>query len=88
MYHCLNGVVPAIFNDLTPPVTENMHGRDTHNTCNLHVPNGSLDIRRPSMTIHEANSSNLIAEDAMMTECINVFKQRLHNFILDRNNIH
>ena len=80
VYQCLNGCVPDIFNDV--------HGRNTPQASDLHVPYGRLDIRHNSMKIHGANMWNSIPENIKISESIILFKQSLCNFLLDRSNIH
>ena len=85
VYQCLNGCVPDIFNDFYP-CNRNIHGRETRQASDLHVPYGRLDIRQNSMKIHGANMWNSIPENVKMSESVYLFKQRLRNFLLDRNN--
>ena len=87
VYQCLNGCVPDIFNDFYTR-NRNVHGRNTRQASDLHVPYGRLDIRQNSMKIHGANMWNSIPVNIKMSESIIVFKQRLLNFLLDRSNIH
>ena len=79
VYQCLNGCVPDIFYDFYTS-NRNIHGRDTRQESDLHVPYGRLDIRQNSMKIHEANMWNSIPENIKMSESIYLFKQRLRNF--------
>ena len=69
VYKCLNGCVPDIFNDFYT-CNRNIHGRDTHQARDLHVPYGRLDIRQNSMKMHEANMRNSIPENVKMSESI------------------
>ena len=85
VYQCLNGCVPDTFNDLYTR-NRNVHGRDTRQASDLHVPYGRLDIRQNSMKIHGANMWNSIPENIKIS--IIVFKQRLRSFLFDRSNIH
>ena len=85
VYQCLNGCVPDIFNDFYT-CNRNIHGRETRQASDLHVPYGRLDIRQNSMKIHGANMWNSIPEHVEMSESVYLFKQRLCNFLLDRNN--
>ena len=55
VYQCLNGSVPDIFNDFYTS-NWNIHGRDTRQASDLHVPYWRLDIRQNSMKIHGANT--------------------------------
>ena len=86
LYQCLNGCVPDIFNDFYA-CNRNIHGQDTRQASDLHVPCGRLDIRQNSMKIHGANMWNSIPENVKMSKSIYVYKQRLRNFLLDTNNI-
>ena len=85
VYQCLNGCVPDIFNDFYT-CNRNIHGRETRQASDLHVPYGRLDIRQNSMKIHGANMWNSIPEHVKMPESVYLFKQRLRNFLLDRKN--
>ena len=85
VYQCLNGCFPDIFNDFYT-CNRNIHGRETRQASDLHVPYGRLDIRQNSMKIHGANMWNSIPENVKMSESVNLFKQRLRNFLLDWNN--
>ena len=88
VYQCLNGCVPDIFNDFYTR-NRNVHGRNTRQASDLHVPYGRFDIRQNSMKIHGANMWNSIPENIKISQkSIIVFKQRLRNFLLDRSNIH
>ena len=87
VYQCLNGCVPDIFKDFYTR-NRNVHGHNTRQASDLHVPYGRLDIRQNSMKIHGANMWNSIPENIKISESIIVFKQRLRNFLLDRSNIH
>ena len=87
VYQCLDGCTPDIFNDFYAS-NRNVHDHETRQACDLHVPYGRLDIRRNSMKIHGANMWNSIPENIKKSDSINVFKQRLRNYLLDRNNIH
>ena len=87
VHQCLNGCVPDIFNDFYTR-NRNVHGHNTRQASDLHVPYGRLDIRQNSMKIHGANMWNSIPENIKISESIIVFKQRLRNFLLDRSNIH
>ena len=87
VYQCLNGCVPDIFKDFYTR-NRNVHGHNTRQASDLHVPHGRLDIRQNSMKIHGANMWNSIPENIKISESIIVFKQRLRNFLLDRSNIH
>ena len=79
VYQCLNGSVPDIFNDFYTS-NRNIHGRDTRQASDLHVPCGRLEIRQNSMKIHGANMCNSIPETVKMSESIYIFKQRLRIF--------
>ena len=79
VYQCLNGCVPDIFNDFYT-CNRNIHGRETRQASDLHVPYGRLDIRQNSMKIHGANMWNSIPEHVKMSECVYLFKQRLRIF--------
>ena len=85
VYQCLNGCIPDIFNDFYT-CNRNIHGRETRQANDLHVPYGRLDIRQNSMKIHGANMWNSIPEHVKMSESVYLFKQRMRNFLLDRNN--
>ena len=87
VHQCLDGCAPDIFNDLYAS-NRNVHDHETRQACDLHVPYGRLDIRWNSMKIHGANMWNSIPENIKKSDSINVFKQRLRNYLLDRNNIH
>ena len=87
VYQCLDGCVPDIFIDFYTR-KRNVHGRDTGQASDLHVPHGRFDIRQNSMKINGANMWDLIPENIKISESMIVFKQRLRNFLLDRGNIH
>ena len=88
VYQYLDGCAPDIFNDFYVS-NRNVHDHETRQACDLHVPYGRLEIRRNSMKIHGANMWNSIPENIKKkSDSINVFNQRLHNYLLNRNNIH
>ena len=82
-------IIIHIFNDIFNDFytcNRNIHGRETRQASDLHVPYGRLDIRQNSMKIHGANMWNSIPENVKMSESVYLFKQRLRNFLLDWNN--
>ena len=87
VYICLQGCVPDIFNDFYTS-NRNVHGRDTHQVCDLHAPYGRLHIRWNSMKEHGGNMSNSIPENVKLSESINAFRQRLHNCLSNGSSIH
>ena len=87
VYQSLDGCAPDIFNDFYTS-NRNVTDYETRQACDLHVPYGRLDIRRNSMKIHGANVWNSIPKISKCLSLYIVFKQRLRNYLLDRNNIH
>ena len=82
VHQCLNGYVPDIFNDFYIR-NRNIHGRDTRQASDLHVPYG-----RNPMKMHGVNMQKSIPENVKLSESISLFKQKPRNFLSDRNNIH
>ena len=73
VYQCFDGCAPDIFNDFYTS-NRNVHDHETRQACDLHVLCGRPDIRRNRMEIPDI---------IKISEYINVFKQRLRNYLLD-----
>ena len=87
VYQFLDGCAPDIFNDFYTSF-RNVNDHETRQACDLHVPCGRLDIRRNSIKNTWSKYVELNSRKyKKKSESINVFKQRLRNCLLDRNNI-
>ena len=84
MYQCIHQEVPEIFLNLFQ-TNEDIHDLNTRQSQELHVPYGSLDVRRFSFKVHGANVWNSIPDHIKNPQNIHIFKQLFRNYLIECN---
>ena len=85
-YQCLHFNTPNVFNNFFQK-NNTLHGHDTRQTDDLHVPYARLDIRKFCFKIHGANTWNNIPILIKQSPSLDVFKQRLRHHLIESKSV-
>ena len=86
MYQCINGNIPEVFDNFFQR-NNSVHGHNTRQANDLHVPYARLDIRKSCLKVHGANLWNNIPVLVKQSPSLDIFKQRLRNYLIDSKSV-
>ena len=82
MYECMCDNVPSSLHDFFLTNID-VHSHATRYAIHIHVPYGTLDIRRFSFQISGANLWNSLPELLKKSNNMHLFKRDLRNYVID-----
>ena len=86
MYQCLYCSIPRLFDDFFQR-NNDVHGHNTRQANDLHVPYARLDIRKFCFKVHGANIWNSTSILIRQSPSLDVFKQRLRPHLIESKSI-
>ena len=86
MYQCLNCSIPKVFDDFFQR-NNDVHGHNTRQANDLHVPCARLDIRKFCFKVHGANIWNNTPILIRQSPSVDVFKQRQWHHLIESKSI-
>ena len=86
MYQCLYCSIPRVFDDFFQR-NNDVHGHNTRQANDLHVPYARLDIRKFYFKVHGANIWNNTPILTRQSPSLDVFKQRLRHHLIESKSI-
>ena len=86
MYQCINGNIPEVFDNFFQR-NNSVHGHNTRQADDLHVPYARWHIRKSCLKVHGDNLWNNVSLLVKQSPSLAIFKQRLRNYLIDSKSV-
>ena len=86
MYQCINDNIPGVFDNFFQR-NNCVHGHNTRQADDFHVPYARLDIRKSCLKVHGADLWNNIPVLVKPSPSLDIFKQQLRNYLTESKSV-